>query len=257
MRVKKLIFLGLLLFLTFSLYSQDITEIDIDEYLLDGRITSFLYEEVVQAGDQNSLHIYQQNNVVYVLGWSKDGKMAFLSDKAVDGRGGHDFFFTILDLVTDEQTYYKKIRWYDYDAYGEEDIIPLTFQDCINNNADEFNTALRENGIILSPVQVKDLPACDANGSEVTFGIREQKVLSDRFPSEMSFDVWAFKDGKKKLVASVKDKPGEYVKLTGYIKSPYEERIALILADAEYVYEGDEVFVNFYGCSLNYGFVEE
>lgn len=84
---------------------------------------------------------------------------------------------------------------------------------------------------ILSPVQVKDLPACDANGSEVTFGIREQKVLSGRFPSE--------------------------VKLTGYIKSPYEERIALILADAEYVYEGDEIFVNFYGCSLNYGFVEE
>ena len=41
---------------------------------------------------------------------------------------------------------------------------------------------------------------------------------------------------------------------TGYLKSPYENRIALIVADAEFVYEGCEVFVNFYGCNVNSGF---
>ena len=41
---------------------------------------------------------------------------------------------------------------------------------------------------------------------------------------------------------------------TAYGKSPYEDRIALIVADAEYVFEGREVFINFYGCNLNTGF---
>jgi len=30
--------------------------------------------------------------------------------------------------------------------------------------------------------------------------------------------------------------------------------VALVVADAEYVFEGNEVFINFYGCNLSSGF---
>ena len=34
----------------------------------------------------------------------------------------------------------------------------------------------------------------------------------------------------------------------------YEERVALVVADSEYMFEGNEVFINFYGCNLSSGF---
>ena len=71
---------------------------------------------------------------------------------------------------------------------------------------------------------------------------------------QMSYKIYGFKNNKSKLVTSVENKRSEYVKTTGFIKSPYEDRIALVVANAEYVFEGDEVFVNFYGCNLSVGF---
>ena len=59
------------------------------------------------------------------------------------------------------------------------------------------------------------------------------------------------------MLSKIENKKCEYVMPTAYIKSPYEDRIALIVADADYVFEGEEVFINFYGCNLNSGFTNE
>ena len=78
-----------------------------EEYKLDARITSSLVEETKNS---KSLNIYQENNLIYVLGWSKDRKLAFIENRGIDGRGGHDLHFTIQDMVEDKNVYYKKMK---------------------------------------------------------------------------------------------------------------------------------------------------
>ena len=105
--MKKSICIFLLVLISLNLYSQDITKINLEEYKLDARITSSLVEETKNS---KSLNIYQENNLIYVLGWSKDGKLAFIENRGIDGRGGHDLHFTIQDMVEDKNVYYKKIK---------------------------------------------------------------------------------------------------------------------------------------------------
>ena len=40
----------------------------------------------------------------------------------------------------------------------------------------------------------------------------------------------------------------------GYVKSPYENRAAVIVIYSVYVFEDSEMFTLIYGCSLDYGF---
>ena len=253
--MKKSIFIFLLVLISFNLYSQDLTKINIKEYKLDSKITSILVEETKVT---KPLNIYQENNFIYVLGWSKDGKLAFILNKGVDGRGGCDLYFTIQDMVEDVKVYYKRINWYDNDNYGENPELAQTFEECIKNNSKEFNSELKKYKIILNPVKVEYLPITDKNGIKIDFKIVNSKEYIGEFSlPHMDYEIIAIKNNKYKLLSKIENKMCEYVMPTAYIKSPYEDRIALIVADAEYVFEGEEVFINFYGCNLNSGFTNE
>ena len=209
-----------------NLYSQDLKKIKIEEYKLNPVITSLFVEE---TKDDKNLNIYGQNNDIYVLGWSKDGKMAFINNKSVDGRGGHDLYFTIQDMVEDENVYYKEIRWYDNDDYGENPELAQTFEECIINNSQEFNKALKKNKIILKPVKTELLPAVDKNGNQINFKIINQKeYIGDFGLQHMDYEIIAIKNEKHKTVSKINNKLCCGVMPTAYIKSPYEDRIALI-----------------------------
>ena len=253
--MKKSIFIFLLVLISFNLYSQDLTKINIKEYKLDSKITSILVEETKVT---KPLNIYQENNFIYVLGWSKDGKLAFILDKRIDGRGGSDLYFTIQDMVKDVNVYYKKIKWYDNDNYGENPELAQTFEECIKNNSKEFNSELKKHKIILNPVKTEFLPAVDNKGTAIDFKIANSNEYIGEFSLlHMDYEIIAIKNNKYKLLSKIENKMCEYVMPTAYIKSPYEDRIALIVVNAEYVFEGREVFVNFYGCNLNSGFTNE
>ena len=253
--MKKRIIIFLLVLLSVNLYSQDLTKINIEEYKLDPKITSILVDEIK---DIEYPHIYQQNNNIYVLGWSRDGHLAFIENRSIDGRGGHDLHFTIQDMVEDVNVYYKKIKWYDDDNDGENPELAQTFKECILNNYNEFNNELTKYKIILNPVKVEWLPALDKNGNKIDFQISNSKEYTGEFGlPHMDYDIIAIKNNKFKLLSVIENKMCDYAMPTAYIKSPYEDRIALIVADEEYVYEGNEIFVNFYGCNVNIGFTNE
>lgn len=250
MKIKILFIIIFHLFFT-SGYSLDINKINIDEYKISPQSTSGL------VGDKEGkeLNIYKENNDIYILGWSKDGKMAYIENRSIEGRGGHDFYFIILDLVEDSVIYKQKKKWYDDDNYGDTPEKALTFKQCIILFSNEINKQLNNFKIIVQPCKFQTLPVMDKKGNEVTFKIDILKKDIDKFNlMQMSYKIYVFKNNKSKLVASVENKRSEYVKTTGFIKSPYEDRIALVVANAEYVFEGDEVFVNFYGCNLSVGF---
>ena len=250
MKIKILFIIIFHLFFT-SGYSLDINKINIDEYKISPQSTFGL------VGDKEGkeLNIYKENNDIYILGWSKDGKMAYIENRSIEGRGGHDFYFIILDLVEDSVIYKQKKKWYDDDNYGDTPEKALTFKQCIILFSNEINKQLNNFKIIVQPCKFQTLPVMDKKGNEVTFKIDILKKDIDKFNlMQMSYKIYVFKNNKSKLVASVENKRSEYVKTTGFIKSPYEDRIALVVANAEYVFEGDEVFVNFYGCNLSVGF---
>lgn len=253
--MKNKIFCILIFILSLNAYSQDITKINIQDYKLDSKITSLLREN--PQVDKNC-YVYGENNHIYVLGWSKDGKLAFVQDKGVDGRGGHDLIFSILDMVEDKICYEKVIDWYDNKDEESGPAYGLTFEECLKQNSDLFNKELKKYQIFLSPSKTNFLPVQETSGTVIEFKIENGKKYIGKFNLyHMDYDIVAIKDGKKKTLSKVRNKLCEYVMPTAYIKSPYEERIALIVADAEYVFEGEEIFVNFYGCNLKTGFSDK
>lgn len=248
MAIKRICIVGLLLCLA-NLCCVSEKDIDINEYKISSQCTSLL------ASDDESLNIYQENNDIYVLGWSKDGKMAYIENRAIDGRGGHDFYFTIIDLVEDKITHQLEKRWYDDDNYGDSPEKALTFTQCIKAYSNEMNTQLKKNNIIMKPCKFQNFPATDSKGNEVTFNVKVlKKELGEFNLMYMSYEIYAEKNNQSKRISSINNKQSEIVKPTGFIKSPYEDRVALVVADAEYVFEGNEVFINFYGCNLSSGF---
>ncbi|MBR5933585.1 MAG: hypothetical protein IK002_06305 [Treponema sp.] len=250
--MKKIFVSLLVLLLSINVYSQDISRININEYKLDSNITSLLVEKTKR---NNKLNIYQENNNIYVLGWSKDGKLAYVQDKKVEGRGGSDLYFTIQDMVSGKNVYYKKIEWYDRDNDNSD---LQAFYKCIKTNSAEFNKNLKANKIIIKPVKTELLSPAGKNDVNVEFEILNETAVTGEFGVEYSdYEIAAFKGDKYKVICEIKKKQCSYVMATSYIRSPYEDRIALIVADAEYVYEGEEVFVNFLGVDLSKGFLED
>lgn len=250
--MKKLIILLFVSLFSINVYSADVRSLHIQDFKLDSKITSTLVEKTKKIEE---LHIYQENNDIYVLGWSKDGKIAFIENRGIDGRGGHDFLFTIQDLVEDKICCYKKIECYDFDESSEYDAVLLTLQECINNHAEELNEKLNKYGIIVKPSEVRFFPLFDKEKNEIKFDVNVIKKGIGKYGlTHMTYEIFAVKNNTYKILGRKDDVICEYVLPTGYIKSPYEDRIALIAADAEYVYEGEEVFINFYGCNLNAGF---
>lgn len=250
MKTKKLFILIFSLLFT-RLYSLDISKINIDEYKISPQSTSGL----VSDKEGKELNIYKENNDIYILGWSKDGKMAYIENRSIEGRGGYDFYFIIIDLVEDKITYQFKKQWYDNDDYGESPQKRLTFQQCIKVYSKEINKQLKATKIIVKPCEFQNFPAKDSKGKDVKFDVKITKKETGEFNFTcMSYEIYASKDNQSKLINSVDNKRCEYVKATGYLKSPYEDRVALIIADSEYVFEGNEVFISFYGCNLSSGF---
>lgn len=250
--MKKLIILIFVSLFSINVYSADVRILNIQDFKLDSKITSTLAEKTKKI---EGLHIYQENNDIYVLGWSKDGKIAFIENRGIDGRGGHDFLFTIQDLVEDKICYHKKIECYDFDEFSEYYVLLLTLQECINNNAEELNEKLNEYSIIVKPSEVQFFPLFDKERNEIKFDVNVIKKGIGKYGlTHMTYEIFAIKNNKYKILGRKDDVICEYILPTGYIKSPYEDRIALIVADAEHVYEGAEVFIKFYGCNLNVGF---
>ena len=139
--MKKRIYILLLLLISLNLYSQDIAKKNKKKFKLDSKITSTLVEK---SKNTKTLNIYQENNLIYVLGWSKDGKLAFIENRGIDGRDEHDLHFTIQDMAEDINVFYKEIKWYDDDNYGENPELAQTFEECIRCNAKNFNNELKK-----------------------------------------------------------------------------------------------------------------
>lgn len=245
--------------LCFSAGAESIKNIKLEDYKLSDEATEY----ALRNDEKHAYCIYADKVNMYILGWSKDGKFAFVEDRAIDGRGGNDLYFNIIDLVTDETVCRKEmIDYYDFDKAGET-FIPAyeSFEDCLKSNAEEFDRLLKQNGIILKPAKFEKMPVVwvskDNKTEEVTFKVNKTGEGKPAFiySETLNYEIVAEKkSGGSKIVKSEKNRESYFVYPVGYIKSPYENRVAVVLTNASFVFEGSELFVEFAGCNLSVGF---
>ncbi len=196
--------------------------------------------------------------IFFPIGWSKDGKFAYYTEPGDEACGCYFGQLIILDTVND------KVLWsFKYNGLDDQDtpkyraitdlwrknrklfsgklsqygIIPqgrfslLTFP--INHAGDQLRTSLKieenkdEETIIYSKVKKATLQISSRGGGTKT-------VHEETYPEYGPLDV----------------------KVLGYLKSPYEQRVAIILLEVQRGYEGPPHVTNVkvVGSSLTTGF---
>lgn len=197
---------------------------------------------------------YYESSVLYPVGFSPDGKMAFLKELFLEGKGGIDLYFVVQDLVSDEILWELKAPSDDDYEYAPGQGLHERF---IADYESQINGKLAEYGITVSPCSYERLPYTAADGRTFSVSIDDHdtgKLMYDMFSvTSYSCIVTDGKERSKKVIAD-KEFMGPEAFACGCIKSPYEDRLAIIVAEATFGFEGSDILFCIAGCDMKKGF---
>ncbi len=196
--------------------------------------------------------MYQADSII-PIGWSRSGYFAYIKEAPVEGRGGVIYTYVIFDSIND------KIVW-----STEHDIIDGTedsFEISYKQFKPTFLKALQKFKIEQGEgTKFEKFPYKSLEGSSYTIELKTQKRLSknpqDFFLGDIkSLKVNVLKDRniKKKVYSKENLRAFSYWS-AGYFKSPFEERILIVVGEEIYGFEGTEGKFIFIGCDLKRGF---
>lgn len=212
-----------------------------DDYEVPGELTYF-------EKDENLIH-----ERIYPIGWSEDGDFAYVSLPPDEACGCLFFDVIIQNMVTDQILWHLK-----YNDEGEGD----NLQSAWWKHKNDIIKNLKENKIIpKNRIKLLNFPYTMNNTTfdkkydieytvDADFGfdvVKQQKltVIADDTKSKTIFNYT--EDDYSMLLHS---------EVLGFLKSPFEERIAIIMLNKQRGYEGPPhtVHLKFSGCSLTDGF---
>jgi hypothetical protein len=200
----------------------------------------------------------------YPIGWSKDGKFAYYTEPGDEACGCYFAKLVIVDLVSD-----KALWSFDYDSSRVEDEgrknPPTTINALWRENRKLFSDKLNEFQIkpqgrfsfLLFPIN----RAGDQLRADLK--IKENKEEDGRaygVVAQGTLQLTSRRNGEKIVFDHNYIKPDEALpldlKVLGYVKSPFEERIALVLIEIYRGYEGPPhtAQIKIAGASLSSGF---
>ena len=199
----------------------------------------------------------------YPIGWSRDGKFAYYLEPVDEVCGCYFAKLVILDLKTD------KVLWsFDYNSEAieeaKEEGRPSSLDTLWRANRKLFSDKLREHAI--KPQTRFRLLSFPANhkGELLTATLRtkEKQDLTEEerlygIIGEATLQLNSSRRGKKTILDhSYGKSPPLYVGLLGYVKSPFEPRIAVVLMQMIRGWEGPPHTgdVQIVGASLEDGF---
>lgn len=191
-------------------------------------------------------------DTIIPLGFSKDGNFTYLRFK--NGDAISFWSLNVKSLVTDELLYYN-----DWDSNG------------YRYDQSDFNTVLSEEADLISSIFLKysiegsislnisTFPLLNKN-SEFNVSLLREEGEIDEYLQTMGLKkskvkVVVTKDSGEKIIGSFE----EHMESTvfGYIKSPYEERIAVLILRPSIGFEGSKAHTYLiFGSSLDHGFKE-
>jgi len=197
----------------------------------------------------------------YPIGWSKDGKLAYYLEPGDEACGCYYAKLIIRDLKTD------KVLWqFDYDSSDLQETLkkrtPESLSALWRYKRDLFNSKLREYDIKAPGQFALLLFPISYDGDQLTTLLNTKETAEDQtygIISNALLQVTSKRKGKKTTwgkTYKTEDGLPLDLKVLGYLKSPFEPRIAVILIDVWRGYEGPPhvTHTTVVGSSLDTGF---
>ncbi len=184
----------------------------------------------------------------YPLGFSKKGHFAYFTFKTeADGIGEiTEFRFYLIDLVNDSVV--EKIDFSDSDQGS------LSLEQVWNAQSPRIQNLLDAFKVKSAPMVLIPFPTVLDDGSR--FDVKVDIVDDDDSPYTISsYTIHAIRDGKSKQVFDAPEAHSLGVKPAGMLKSPWEDRAALVFIEYFYSFEGSrDAYPRIVGCHLTKGY---
>lgn len=191
----------------------------------------------------------------YPLGWSKDGFFAYITEVADEGSGYYFFKISIQNMIND------KIEWEWEPAYTEDGTIDAVWSEnkkLIMNKLVEYNI-IQSKDIVLGTKSFTylnkqyNLKIITDTQENEGFGFEVIKSTTVNLTSPQLGTKTIYEnteDGYSMLLGQI---------IAGYIQSPYEDRIAVILKNERWGYEGPPnlIYFTIIGSNLTESFQPE
>lgn len=224
--------------------------------------TSFNIFHTSDFYDHDNSEEYLIDLLFVPIGWSKDGKFAYI--KEIDP-GGADYYETglfrwvVQDMVTDKILWLsEKEKPGDYpEKYWQMDNEEL-FHWMLRKFMAKYRPKLEKYGIVLdTKLEVERFPLKYKNAEYRGFLMDIVRGTVYDIPDLIKeYKNCVAKDDIIKVLGHAKDKYLVDVRIGGYVKSPHEGRIALLTCELVRGWEGPPHTVEFgvVGCHLEYGY---
>ena len=193
----------------------------------------------------------------YPLGWSADGAFGYMTLRGDPGRGGFSARLHLVNLITDQSI--AERREIDWD---HEELLDLIFPEDAALVVEYFlrlwAPLIAEAGIDIDPDLASTFERLPIVRDGVSYFSQFDVVYGgeDEFLDNIeAYDFWLRADNTTvKRVYSASPR-AVAVGASGYFMSPYEPRVAIVLIETRYTFEGNEPFVVLTGSNMAAGFV--
>lgn len=194
----------------------------------------------------------------YPLGWSKDGKFAYLTEPADEATGFYFFSIQIVNLLND------KVVWeWTIDENHEIDHSQTNLKKVWEENYDEFKQALNQHAIVQKEEFKLGKLSFQQAGNDYKLEMQTSTEADEEFGIEfvnkINVQLVSPQLGTKKIFS--KQEKDSFIldaRIEGYFASPYEDRIAVLHTQETRGYEGPPNVVAFTisGADLKGGFTK-
>jgi hypothetical protein len=187
------------------------------------------------------------------FGWSADGKFAWMESRDIDGRGGTIYTYVVYDTVEDATVY---SRFDDSFDWGTEET--PTPEESWKRCASDVSAALAESGILqAADITVQPFPLRRAGDTyTASLAVKNDPQRDGYDEQRVQSYVLRMKSAARgsKTVTSREQVGAAKVRIAGYILSPAEPRVLVVVSTLTRAFEGYEETLYFYGAHLGVGF---
>lgn len=214
------------------------------------------FPEFVESDE--GYHKYILGHIIS-LGFSSDGKFAYVIEPADEACGCYFFDFIIQDLNTDKLVFKKHFEIQEDLGEAVTDDWKTIWQ----KHGALFMAQMAANNIVLKPTEITYFPA-KINSNSYSVEIAQTKgpdADMEEWNVVKEAKIWFWKNqAEKKAIATFQYQQGYVLnfKAGGYFKSPYEDRIAVVILREDRGWEGPPNTINpvVIGASLTARFAE-
>ena len=192
---------------------------------------------------------------IYPIGWSKDGKFAYITEPADEGSGFYWFEIVILDIVN------NTINWSWKPKNSEEGNLKSSWKE----NYEMFAQHLNEAEIVQTKNFELKQTKSSYKGNDYELVLETKTVIDPEYGydivKEIQINIISPELGVKQFHNEKIDELSYVVSayIPGYILSPYDDRIVIICKKERPGYEGppNVVYFDLIGTNLTTGFKKE